>query len=345
MPKQKLNNQNNLRQARKEGYIIVPNYFLKKWVSILGVGPVVLYQELLTYCHKEKYIAWPSLNSLCQQMGIAKTTLRRYQHTLIKFGLIKKITRGKSPTGHNRNNIYQITPLAELSEDPNPDKMVDLLGSKLKPNRYQNDTSIGSKMKPSLVAKRYPNNSNLNITNSTAANGEKDAVAAVVNFKKLGGKGEEKMKALREQLKNLDFPESFIEKLLQDFELKKIEEKLDLLLQKKNIKSPAGWLIAALKDDYQDPNPYSKVTANFPKTREAIRSSSPSFSGSSSPKQESITPYHRENQSRDTKSRSHTLEPVSPQEALRAIRLIRENLSLSQGNCRGLIHQPRRKEN
>ena len=124
---------NTQSKRGKEGFIIVPNYFLKKWVRVLGVGPALLYQELLTYCHKEKYIAWPSLNSLCQQMGIAKTTLRRYQHTLIKFGLIKKITRSKSPTGHNRNNIYQITPLAELSEDPNPDKMVDLIGIKMIP--------------------------------------------------------------------------------------------------------------------------------------------------------------------------------------------------------------------
>ena len=322
----------NIRtKSSNEGYILIPNYFLKKWVRVLGVGPALLYQELLTYCHKEKYIAWPSLNSLCQQMGIAKTTLRRYQHTLIKFGLIKKITRGKSPTGHNRNNIYQITPLAELSEDPNPDKMVDLRGSKLKPNRYQNDTSMGSKMNPIKVANCYPNNNHINNTNTTTTNRE-DVAVAVVNFKKLGGKGEEKMKALREQLKDLDFPESFIEKLLQDFELKKIEEKLDLLLQKKNIKSPAGWLIAALKDDYQDPNPYSKVTANFPKTREA---NSPLNGGQAS--------CLSTNQSRGV--RSYSPEPVSPQEALRAIRLIRENLSLTQGNCRGLIHQPCRKEN
>jgi len=273
MPKQKLNNQNNLRQARKEGYIIVPNYFLKKWVSILGVGPVVLYQELLTYCHKGKYIAWPTIDSLCQQMGIAKTTLFRYQDTLIKFGLIKNITRAKSTTGHYRNNIYQITPLEKLTKHPDPGKIIDFVGSKMKPDRYQNDTSIGSNMILSLVSKRYPNNSNLNITNSTAANGEKDAVAAVVNFKKLKEKGdlsacghaqaEEKMQApynskehytgqaVRERMVKLDFKEEFIEKILKEYSLKKIEENLDLLLERKNIQNPAGWLSAALKNDYR----------------------------------------------------------------------------------------------
>ena len=46
----------------------------------------------------------------------------------------------------------------------------------------------------SLVSKRYPNNTNLNITNITTTKREKDAVVAVVNFKKLKEKGEEKKK-------------------------------------------------------------------------------------------------------------------------------------------------------
>jgi len=121
-------------KSSKEGYIIVPNTFLKKWVRVLGVGPVVLYQELLTYCHKEKDIAWPTINSLCQHMGIAKTTLLRYQNILIRFGLIKNISRGKSTTGHYKNNIYRMTSLKELSGCPDPGKIIDFLGSKMKPD-------------------------------------------------------------------------------------------------------------------------------------------------------------------------------------------------------------------
>jgi hypothetical protein len=45
--------------------------------------------------------------------------------------------------------------------------------------------------------------------------------------------------------------DSFREKLLKDFPLDKIEEKLELLKEKKNIINPAGWLMAALKNDYQ----------------------------------------------------------------------------------------------
>jgi predicted transcriptional regulator len=197
MQRERQNKQNKPGKEKKEGYIIVTNYFLKKWVRILGVGPVVLYEELLTYCHKGKYIAWPTINTLCQEMGIAKTTLLRYQNTLLRFGLIKNVTRGKSTTGHYRNNIYQITSIEELSKHPDPDKIIDFVGSKMKPDRYQNDTSIGSNMKLSLVSKRYPNNNNLNSTNITATNREN----AAANFKKLREKGEEKMQAIKRKEK------------------------------------------------------------------------------------------------------------------------------------------------
>ena len=42
-----------------------------------------------------------------------------------------------------------------------------------------------------------------------------------------------------------------MEKMLKEYSLKKIEEKLDLLMERKNIKSPAGWLRSALKNDYR----------------------------------------------------------------------------------------------
>ena len=62
-----------------------------------------------------------------------------------------------------------------------------------------------------------------------------------------------KEQAVREQLRDLDFKGKFIEQLLKDHPPRKIEEKIDLLMERKNIKSPAGWLMAALKNDYQDP--------------------------------------------------------------------------------------------
>jgi hypothetical protein len=61
--------------------------------------------------------------------------------------------------------------------------------------------------------------------------------------------------AIRERMVELDFKEGFVEKMLKDYSLKKIEEKLDLLLERKNIKSPAGWLRTALKNDYRGEEP------------------------------------------------------------------------------------------
>ena len=111
MEREKPNNQNKLCRERKEGYIIVPNYFLKKWVRILGVGPVVLYQELLTYCHKEKYIAWPALSTLGNSLDMSKNSLISYQKTLHKYGLIKKTAGRRSAQGNYRSNLYKVTPI------------------------------------------------------------------------------------------------------------------------------------------------------------------------------------------------------------------------------------------
>jgi hypothetical protein len=57
--------------------------------------------------------------------------------------------------------------------------------------------------------------------------------------------------ALRERLVELDFKEEFIEKMLKEYSVEKIDEKLDLLMERKNIQRPVGWLMAALKSDYQ----------------------------------------------------------------------------------------------
>ncbi len=296
MQRERQNEQNKAGEERKEGYIIVSHYFLKEWVSILGVGPVVLYQELLTYCHKGKYIAWPTINSLCQRMGIAKTTLLRYQNTLARFGLVKNISKGNSTSGHYKNNVYQIIPLEKL-----PDHR-DI--------RYQNDTYIGSETIPVMVSKRYPNNNNLNITNPTTTNSEKDAVVAV-DFKKLKEEGEERMQAVREQLRDLDIEEKFIEQLLKDYPPRKIEEKIDLLMERRNIKSPAGWLMAALKNDYQGVEPAEQESQPI---RIDSRFRGNDIKGDGNDKKECV-------------KNINTPERVSHKKALEAIKLIKDNLS------------------
>jgi hypothetical protein len=265
-------------------------------------------------------------------MGIAKTTLLRYQNTLIKFGLIKNVTRGKSTTGHYKNNIYQVTPLEEIPGHRDIRYQNDTdIGSKMIPDRFQNDTDIGSKMKLSLVSKRYPNNTNPNNTNSTAANGEN----AAADFKKLKEKGEEKMQALREQLRDLDIKEEFIEQLLKEYSMKKIEKKLDLLMERRNIQNPAGWLRTALKNDYQGEEEEGYDEEPERQESQPLRIDS-RFRGNDI-----------KGSGNDTKANSDSSEYgnlVSPSEwtsrekALKAIKLIQDNLSA----CISSVHSGKR---
>jgi len=267
MEKKFLVNQN---QLTKEGYVIVSSYFLDNCVEILGTGPGMLYIQLLNYCHKGKDLAWPTLATLGKKMQFTPKSITKFHQILLKHGLIKKISKGKTASGSYKRNIYQITPLHMVKNTLSIGNIFPYVEEKITPN----------------LGKKLPiNNTNLNSTNTTTTNKEKDAAVAV-DFKKLKEKGdlsapacayphadrcnaqaEEKMRApynskehytgqaIRERMVELDFKEGFVEKMLKEYSLKKIEEKLDLLMERKNIKSPAGWLNAALQNDYRGEEP------------------------------------------------------------------------------------------
>jgi len=211
----------------------MPNNFLAEWIRVMGKGPVLLYIQLLTYCHKEKDIAWPALSTLGDSLDMSKNSLISYQKTLLEYGLIKKTTGRRTAQGNYRSNLYKVTPIRSPKNGPGQVQKLDTGSPKIALDQVQN---------------LHPNNTNLNNTNITTAKREN----AAVDFKKLKEKGEEKILAIREQLMNLDIEESLIEKLLKNYPTEKIEEKIDLLLIKRNIKSPAGWLRSALKNDYRD---------------------------------------------------------------------------------------------
>ncbi len=242
--------QNRQTKSSKEGYIIMPNNFLAEWIRLMGKGPVLLYIQLLTYCHKEKDIAWPALSTLGDSLNMSKNSLISYQKTLLEYGLIKKTAGRKTAQGNYRSNLYKVTPIRSPKNGPGRVQKLDTGSPKIALDQVQN---------------LHPNNTNLNITNITATTKrEKDAVAAV-NFKKLKEEGglsacghaqaKEKMQAIRERMVELDFKEEFIERILKEYSIKKIEEKIDLLMERKNIKSPAGWLNAALQNDYRGEEP------------------------------------------------------------------------------------------
>jgi len=258
MQRERQNNKNKSGKEKKEGYIIVPNYFLREWVKVLGTGPALLYLQLLSYCHKEKDIAWPTLTTLSSKLGISKNSLLSYRKILLKYGLIKKIVKRRTARGNYQSNFYKITPMkggANIGL-----RQVQILG--------EGSANIA----PGVVQNLHPNNTNSNITNLTAANREKNAVSAAVNFKKLKEKGEERMQAVKERMVKLDFKEGFMEEILKEYSVKEIEENLDLMLERKNIQNPAGWLRAALKNDYRGEEPslsFPISSLSFPRRRES----------------------------------------------------------------------------
>ena len=174
MQKEKLNRQN---KSSKEGYVIMPNNFLTEWVKVLGKGPILLYLQMLTYCHKEKDIAWPALSTLGNSLDMSKNSLISYQKTLLKYGLIKKTVGRRSARGNYRSNLYKVTPIRSPRIGPSQVQKLDMESSKFALDQVQ---------------KLHPNNNNLNSINITATNKEKDAAVVAVDFKKLKEKGEEK---------------------------------------------------------------------------------------------------------------------------------------------------------
>jgi len=245
MEKEKPNNQNKLRRVAKEGYIIVPNYFLREWVKLLGIGPSLLYLQLLSYCHKEKDIVWPTLTTLSNKLGISKNSLLSYRKILLKYGLIKKIVKRRTAQGNYQPNFYKITPIE---------------GAKIALRQVHILVEGSANTAPGVVQNLHPNNTNPK--HYQGNNNKEGENAAAVDFKKLKEKGEERMRAVKEQLMDLDFKEKFIEKIFKDYSTKKIDEKLDLLLNKKNIQNPPAWLRTALKNDYQDPHSPNVIANN-----------------------------------------------------------------------------------
>jgi DNA-binding transcriptional regulator YhcF (GntR family) len=248
MEKEKLNKQ---YEPSNYSFTMVPDYFFRKLINVMGAIPSMVYLALLSYCHKKKYIAWPSLNTMSQEMGMAKTTIIRNLNILIELNFIKNIAKDNSSKNYYHHNVYQILPPEKILLSFFSDAKNNAVGgSGTIPSGFQNATDSGSETIPQVVAERYPNNNNLNNNNITTTKRKKDAV--VVDFKKLKEKREERMRVIREQMVELDFKEEFIEKILKEYSTKKIDKKLDLLMERKNIKNPAGWLRAALKNDYQD---------------------------------------------------------------------------------------------
>ena len=205
---------------KTNSYTTIQDYFLAHWVSTIGLGPTVLYFQLLSYCHKGKDIAWPSIKTLNKRMGTTTKTLIKYRNTLLEYGLIKKIVKQRSSSGGYDHNLYQIILLdKENILYPPAERLPE-----------ENEKVISG------IAEESPS--------SNQDNPKK----LIIDNKK--SPKEERMK---EELKKLNLDKKSIDKIILNYSLEDIEKKIDLLRIKKNVVNPAGWLIAALKANYLNP--------------------------------------------------------------------------------------------
>jgi len=104
----------NEGEGSKNGFVIINNNFLDYCSGIIGLGPPVLYMDLLSYCYGKKTHAWPSVKTLTKDLGITKNSVRKYREVLIKFGLIKKMYKRKSADGSYQTNVYEIVRSEDL---------------------------------------------------------------------------------------------------------------------------------------------------------------------------------------------------------------------------------------
>lgn len=203
---------------KTNSYTTIQDYFLAHWVNVIGLGPAMLYLQLLSYCHKGKDIAWPSIQTLNKRMGTTTKTLIKYRNTLLEYGLIKKIVKQRSASGGYDHNLYQIV----------------LLG------------------KENIL---YPPVEKLPEEKEEIISGIAEKFSFQDNPKKviIDNKKSLKIEMMKEELKKLNLDKKSIDKIILNYSLEDIEEKLNLFQIRRNVINPAGWLITALQANYLNP--------------------------------------------------------------------------------------------
>jgi len=205
---------------KTNSYTTIQDYFLTHWVSTIGLGPTVLYLQLLSYCHKGKDTAWPSIKTLNRRMGTTTKSLIKYRTTLLECGLIKKIVKQRSSSGGYDHNLYQIVLL---------DKENILYPPAEKLPEEKEEIISG-------IAKESP-----------SSNQDNPKKLIIDNKKSL------KIERIKEELEKLNLDKKSIDKIILNYSLVDIKEKIDLLRIKRNVINPAGWLITALQANYLNP--------------------------------------------------------------------------------------------
>ena len=255
---------------KTNSYTTIKDYFLAHWVSVIGLGPAMLYLQLLSYCYKGKDTAWPSIQTLNKRMGTTTKTLIKYRNTLIEYGLIKKVVKQRSPSGGYDHNLYQLVIL---------DKERVLLPPTERLPEETEEVISGIAEEPPYHNQNNPKRIDTDDKKSLKKN------------------------KIIEELKKLKLDKNTIGKIILNYSLEDIEEKLDLLETKRNVINPAGWLVAALLANYPNSESYREENDEEEKTKtEGIQSENKIL------KPEKIFPQKKEKEEIKRLSREEELE-------------------------------------
>jgi hypothetical protein len=153
-------------------------------------------------------------------MGTTTKTLIKYSNTLLEYGLIKKIVKQKSSSGGYDHNLYHIVLLdKENILYPPAERLPE-----------ENEKVISG------IAEESPS-SNQNNPKKIITDNKKSS----------------KEERIKEELEKLNLDKKSIDKIILNYSLEDIEEKLGLLEIRRNVINPAGWLITALQANYLNP--------------------------------------------------------------------------------------------
>ncbi|MBA7587220.1 hypothetical protein ES708_29238 [subsurface metagenome] len=156
-------------------------------------------------------------------MGTTTKTLIKYRNTLLEYGLIKKVVKQRSASGGYDHNLYQIVLLDKENilyppAEKLPEEKEEIVSGIVEESPFSNQNN------PKKV---------------------------IINNKK-----SPKEERIKEELIKLNLDKKSIDKIILNYSPEDIEEKLNLLEIKRNVISPAGWLIAALQANYLNPESY-----------------------------------------------------------------------------------------
>jgi len=153
-------------------------------------------------------------------MGTTTKSLIKYRNTLLEYGLIKKIVKQRSASGGYDHNLYQIVLLDK-------ENILYPPAEKLPEEKEEIISGIAEE--------------------SPSSNQDNPKKVIIDNKKSL------KTERIKEELIKLNLDKKSIDKIILNYSLEDIKEKLDLLEIKRNVINPAGWLITALQVNYLNP--------------------------------------------------------------------------------------------